>query len=45
MIFKILAKGQLISKEHFGVFKSTKIPALHLKRGQIEKIRSLYTTN
>ena len=46
-------KGQLILKCPFGVFKSTKktmkfFPAflpLPLKRGQIKKIRALYTTN
>ena len=47
------AKGQLISKCPFGVFKSSKKPMKFfpgllpypLKRVQIKKIRELYTTN
>ena len=48
----VVAKGQLISKWPFGVFKSCKKPTKFfpgflpqpLKRGQIKKIRALYTT-
>ena len=48
----VVAKGQLISKCPFGVFKSCKKPTKFfpgflpqpLKRGQIKKIRALYTT-
>ena len=46
-------KGQLTLKCPFGVFKSSKKPTKFfpgflpkpLKRGQIKKIRALYTTN
>ena len=47
------AKGQLILECSFGVFKSQKkknekfsmICALASKRGQMKKLRTLYTTN
>ena len=42
-----VAKGQLILKCPFGVFKSSKKTNefFPLKRGQVKKIRALYTTN
>ena len=46
-------KGELISKGHFGVFKSTKKQTNFfedfcpnfLKRGRIKKVKELYYTN
>ena len=46
---KTTPKGQLISRCPFGVFKypskNEKNPGFLEKRGQIKKIRALYTTN